>query len=217
MKITKFLCMAMAMLASVNLFTACDDDDEDEVVDAIEEWGNNEIQKAMVDGLIEMAPYQASHCISILVDNELVNITPLKTEELDVAYDNTVTKLAFALNGKIFGYTESIKLVDEKTIVADWQNSNTILNYGGVSTKSGNKYSIEFDIEADVPNGNLYYQYKNVDDADDAMDLYFSNEDDYNIFMTEKATKLGLTFEEFVSNRENYKYIFVAHFQKQTN
>ena len=56
-----------------------------------------------------------------------------------------------------------------------------------------------------------------VDDADDAMDLYFSNEDDYNIFMTEKATKLGLTFEEFVSNRENYKYIFVAHFQKQTN
>ena len=38
-----------------------------------------------------------------------------------------------------------------------------------------------------------------------------------DIFMTEKATKLGLTFEEFVSNRENYKYIFVAHFQKQTN
>lgn len=57
MKITKFLCMAMAMLASVNLFTACDDDDEDEVVDAIEEWGNNEIQKAMVDGLMEAAPF----------------------------------------------------------------------------------------------------------------------------------------------------------------
>ncbi len=215
MKITKFLCMAMAMLASVNLFTACDDDDEDEVVDAIEEWGNNEIQKAMVDGLIEMAPYQASHCISLDINGVLNQLTPIKTGKLDVAYDESVTKVGFALNDKIIGYTESMKLSDtKKTVVANWENSNTILNYGGVIMTSGQKYSIEFDIESNKFNGNLYYQYKNSDDADDAINTYFTDTDEQVKFVAEKLSALGIDFEEFVNNMDNYKFVFVASFEK---
>lgn len=207
--------MAMAMLASVNLFTACDDDDEDEVVDAIEEWGNNEIQKAMVDGLIEMAPYQASHCISLDINGVLNQLTPIKTGKLDVAYDESVTKVGFALNDKIIGYTESMKLSDtKKTVVANWENSNTILNYGGVIMTSGQKYSIEFDIESNKFNGNLYYQYKNSDDADDAINTYFTDTDEQVKFVAEKLSALGIDFEEFVNNMDNYKFVFVASFEK---
>lgn len=215
MKITKFLCMAMAMLASVNLFTACDDDDEDEVVDAIEEWGNNEIQKAMVDGLMEAAPFQASHCISLDINGVLNQLTPIKTGKLDVAYDESVTKVGFALNDKIIGYTESMKLSDtKKTVVANWENSNTILNYGGVIMTSGQKYSIEFDIESNKFNGNLYYQYKNSDDADDAINTYFTDTDEQVKFVAEKLSALGIDFEEFVNNMDNYKFVFVASFEK---
>lgn len=207
--------MAMAMLASVNLFTACDDDDEEEVVDAIEEWGNNEIQKAMVDGLIEMAPYQASHCISLDINGVLNQLTPIKTGKLDVAYDESVTKVGFALNDKIIGYTESMKLSDtKKTVVANWENSNTILNYGGVIMTSGQKYSIEFDIESNKFNGNLYYQYKNSDDADDAINTYFTDTDEQVKFVAEKLSALGIDFEEFVNNMDNYKFVFVASFEK---
>lgn len=215
MKITKFLCMAMAMLVSVNLFTACDDDDEDEVVDAIEEWGNNEIQKAMVDGLMEAAPFQASHCISLDINGVLNQLTPIKTGKLDVAYDESVTKVGFALNDKIIGYTESMKLSDtKKTVVANWENSNTILNYGGVIMTSGQKYSIEFDIESNKFNGNLYYQYKNSDDADDAINTYFTDTDEQVKFVAEKLSALGIDFEEFVNNMDNYKFVFVASFEK---
>lgn len=215
MKITKFLCMAMAMLASVNLFTACDDDDEDEVVDAIEEWGNNEIQKAMVDGLMEAAPFQASHCISLDINGVLNQLTPIKTGKLDVAYDESVTKVGFALNDKIIGYTESMKLSDtKKTVVANWENSNTILNYGGVIMTSGQKYSIEFDIESNKFNGNLYYQYKKSDDADDAIGTYFTDTDEQVKFVAEKLSALGIDFEEFVNNMDNYKFVFVASFEK---
>lgn len=215
MKITKFLCMAMAMLVSVNLFTACDDDDEDEVVDAIEEWGNNEIQKAMVDGLMEAAPFQASHCISLDINGVLNQLTPIKTGKLDVAYDESVTKVGFALNDKIIGYTESMKLSDtKKTVVANWENSNTILNYGGVIMTSGQKYSIEFDIESNKFNGNLYYQYKNSDDADDAINTYFTDTDEQVKFVAEKLSALGIDFEEFVNNMDNYKFVFVTSFEK---
>lgn len=215
MKITKFLCMAMAMLVSVNLFTACDDDDEDEVVDAIEEWGNNEIQKAMVDGLMEAAPFQASHCISLDINGVLNQLTPIKTGKLDVAYDESVTKVGFDLNDKIIGYTESMKLSDtKKTVVANWENSNTILNYGGVIMTSGQKYSIEFDIESNKFNGNLYYQYKNSDDADDAINTYFTDTDEQVKFVAEKLSALGIDFEEFVNNMDNYKFVFVASFEK---
>lgn len=215
MKITKFLCMAMAMLVSVNLFTACDDDDEDEVVDAIEEWGNNEIQKAMVDGLMEAAPFQASHCISLDINGVLNQLTPIKTGKLGVAYDESVTKVGFALNDKIIGYTESMKLSDtKKTVVANWENSNTILNYGGVIMTSGQKYSIEFDIESNKFNGNLYYQYKNSDDADDAIGTYFTDTDEQVKFVAEKLSALGIDFEEFVNNMDNYKFVFVASFEK---
>lgn len=207
--------MAMAMLASVNLFTACDDDDEDEVVDAIEEWGNNEIQKAMVDGLMEAAPFQASHCISLDINGVLNQLTPIKTGKLDVAYDESVTKVGFALNDKIIGYTESMKLSDtKKTVVANWENSNTILNYGGVIMTSGQKYSIEFDIESNKFNGNLYYQYKNSDDADDAINTYFTDTDEQVKFVAEKLSALGIDFEEFVNNMDNYKFVFVASFEK---
>lgn len=215
MKITKFLCMAMAMLASVNLFTACDDDDKGEVVDAIEEWGNNEIQKAMVDGLMEAAPFQASHCISLDINGVLNQLTPIKTGKLDVAYDESVTKVGFALNDKIIGYTESMKLSDtKKTVVANWENSNTILNYGGVIMTSGQKYSIEFDIESNKFNGNLYYQYKNSDDADDAINTYFTDTDEQVKFVAEKLSALGIDFEEFVNNMDNYKFVFIASFEK---
>lgn len=207
--------MAMAMLVSVNLFTACDDDDEDEVVDAIEEWGNNEIQKAMVDGLMEAAPFQASHCISLDINGVLNQLTPIKTGKLDVAYDESVTKVGFALNDKIIGYTESMKLSDtKKTVVANWENSNTILNYGGVIMTSGQKYSIEFDIESNKFNGNLYYQYKNSDDADDAINTYFTDTDEQVKFVAEKLSALGIDFEEFVNNMDNYKFVFVASFEK---
>lgn len=207
--------MAMAMLASVNLFTACDDDDEEEVVDAIEEWGNNEIQKAMVDGLMEAAPFQASHCISLDINGVLNQLTPIKTGKLDVAYDESVTKVGFALNDKIIGYTESMKLSDtKKTVVANWENSNTILNYGGVIMTSGQKYSIEFDIESNKFNGNLYYQYKNSDDADDAINTYFTDTDEQVKFVAEKLSALGIDFEEFVNNMDNYKFVFVASFEK---
>lgn len=210
--------MAMAMLASVNLFTACDDDDEEEVVDAIEEWGNNEIQKAMVDGLMEAAPFQASHCISLDINGVLNQLTPIKTGKLGVAYDESVTKVGFALNDKIIGYTESMKLSDtKKTVVANWENSNTILNYGGVIMTSGQKYSIEFDIESNKFNGNLYYQYKNSDDADDAIGTYFTDTDEQVKFVAEKLSALGIDFEEFVNNMGNYKFVFVASFEKQTN
>lgn len=207
--------MAMAMLVSVNLFTACDDDDEDEVVDAIEEWGNNEIQKAMVDGLMEAAPFQASHCISLDINGVLNQLTPIKTGKLDVAYDESVTKVGFALNDKIIGYTESMKLSDtKKTVVANWENSNTILNYGGVIMTSGQKYSIEFDIESNKFNGNLYYQYKNSDDADDAINTYFTDTDEQVKFVAEKLSALGIDFEEFVNNMDNYKFVFVTSFEK---
>lgn len=207
--------MAMAMLVSVNLFTACDDDDEDEVVDAIEEWGNNEIQKAMVDGLMEAAPFQASHCISLDINGVLNQLTPIKTGKLDVAYDESVTKVGFDLNDKIIGYTESMKLSDtKKTVVANWENSNTILNYGGVIMTSGQKYSIEFDIESNKFNGNLYYQYKNSDDADDAINTYFTDTDEQVKFVAEKLSALGIDFEEFVNNMDNYKFVFVASFEK---
>ena len=134
---------------------------------------------------------------------------------MDVAYDESVTKVGFALNDKIIGYTESMKLSDtKKTVVANWENSNTILNYGGVIMTSGQKYSIEFDIESNKFNGNLYYQYKKSDDADDAIGTYFTDTDEQVKFVAEKLSALGIDFEEFVNNMDNYKFVFVASFEK---
>ena len=108
-----------------------------------------------------------------------------------------------------------MKLSDtKKTVVANWENSNTILNYGGVIMTSGQKYSIEFDIESNKFNGNLYYQYKNSDDADDAIDTYFTDTDEQVKFVAEKLNALGIDFEEFVNNMDNYKFVFVASFEK---
>ena len=206
MKITKFLCMAMAMLASVNLFTACDDDDEEELDQAV----NDAVIATTLSQLVQGSPYyEATECIYVNYKGKEVALTEPTKETIYITYaDNKNKNLTFSGSGYTFNYGEDLNskelaMVNGNTLVGNWESTDKIQDFGCFNyTVNGEEkgYSISFYFNDSDSESKFCYQLKDFNSAYEQGKKFFESEEDAETFMKAKMAEIGLTEEIAAQN-----------------